>query len=163
MTHRNLLKIKDPNKSNTQKYFRHFNVKRYELALLRSGYFFYFGRLDYFTCMLADWNALLQFYQVFQSKLDKLCESSSDQMHHSDLWPPWSPTCDTPRFQGVLTGKIFRFWWFRTFKNCRSDATWSLLRWTWSLLSRLLNDLEEYLEKMEDPIYDSRQYETQNV
>ena len=37
--------IKDPNKSNTQKYFRHSNVKRYELALLRSGYFFYFGRL----------------------------------------------------------------------------------------------------------------------
>ena len=37
--------LKDPNKSNTQKYFRHSNVKRYELALLRSGYFFYFGRL----------------------------------------------------------------------------------------------------------------------
>jgi len=37
--------IKDPNKSNTQKYFRHSNVKRYELALLRSGYFIYFGRL----------------------------------------------------------------------------------------------------------------------
>ena len=43
--------IKDPNKSDTQKYFRHSNVKRYELALLRSGYFFYFGRLlvIYFT------------------------------------------------------------------------------------------------------------------
>ena len=37
--------IKDPNKSNTQKYFRHSNVKRYELALLRSGYYIYFGRL----------------------------------------------------------------------------------------------------------------------
>ena len=37
--------IKDPNKSNTQKYFRHSNVKRYELALLRSGYFFYFPLL----------------------------------------------------------------------------------------------------------------------
>ena len=37
--------IKDPNKSNTQKYFRHSNVKRYELALLRSGYFFYFSLL----------------------------------------------------------------------------------------------------------------------
>ena len=39
--------IKDPNKSNTQEYFRHSNVKRYELALLRPGYFFYFGRLFY--------------------------------------------------------------------------------------------------------------------
>ena len=39
--------IKDPNKSNTQKYFRHSNVKRYEVALLRPGYFFYFGRLVY--------------------------------------------------------------------------------------------------------------------
>ena len=38
--------IKDPNKSNTQKYFRHSNVKRNDSALLRSGYFFYFGRLD---------------------------------------------------------------------------------------------------------------------
>ena len=37
--------IKDPNKSNTHKYFRHSNVKRYELALLRSGYFFYFSLL----------------------------------------------------------------------------------------------------------------------
>ena len=37
--------IKDPNKSNTQKYFRHSNVKRYELALLRSGYFVYFSLL----------------------------------------------------------------------------------------------------------------------
>ena len=37
--------LKDPNKSNTQVYFRHSNVKRYELALLRPGYFFYFGRL----------------------------------------------------------------------------------------------------------------------
>ena len=37
--------IKDPNKSNTQKYFRHSNIKRYELALLRSGYFIYFARL----------------------------------------------------------------------------------------------------------------------
>ena len=41
----NMNDIKDPNKSNTQKYFRHSNVKRYELALLRSGYFIYFGRL----------------------------------------------------------------------------------------------------------------------
>ena len=32
--------IKDPNKSITQKYFRHSYVKGYELALLRSGYFF---------------------------------------------------------------------------------------------------------------------------
>ena len=37
--------LKDPNKSNTQKYFPHSNVKRYELALLRSGYFFYFSLL----------------------------------------------------------------------------------------------------------------------
>ena len=41
-----LISLKDPNKSNTQKYFRHSNIKRYELALLRSGYFIYFGRLD---------------------------------------------------------------------------------------------------------------------
>ena len=41
--------IKDPNKSNTQKYFRHSNVKRYELALLRSGYFIYLGRLFVYT------------------------------------------------------------------------------------------------------------------
>ena len=46
------LNIKDPNKSNTQKYFRHFNVKRYDLALLRSGYFFYFGRLLYIILWL---------------------------------------------------------------------------------------------------------------
>ena len=44
---RNNQYIKDPNKSNTQKYFRHSNVKRYELALLRSGYFFYFSLLYY--------------------------------------------------------------------------------------------------------------------
>ena len=37
--------IKDPNKSNTHEYFRHSNGKGYELALLRPGYFFYFGRL----------------------------------------------------------------------------------------------------------------------
>ena len=37
--------IKDPNKSNTQKYFRHSNVKKYELALLRSGYYKTFDRL----------------------------------------------------------------------------------------------------------------------
>ena len=43
------ISIKDPNKSNTQKNFRHSNVKRYELALLRSGYFFYFGRLHAIT------------------------------------------------------------------------------------------------------------------
>ena len=40
-------RIKDPNKSNTQKYFRHSNVKRYELALLRSGYFIYFSLLHH--------------------------------------------------------------------------------------------------------------------
>ena len=40
-----IVHIKDPNKSNNQKYFRHSNVKRYELALLRSGYFIYFCRL----------------------------------------------------------------------------------------------------------------------
>ena len=39
------INIKDPNKSNTQKYFRHSYVKRYELALLRFGYFIYFCRL----------------------------------------------------------------------------------------------------------------------
>ena len=30
--------IKNPSFSNIQNYFRHYNVKRYELALKRSGY-----------------------------------------------------------------------------------------------------------------------------
>ena len=46
------LDIKDLNKSNTQKYFRHSNIKRYELALLRSGYFIYFGRL--YLLLISD-------------------------------------------------------------------------------------------------------------
>ena len=41
-----LKNIKDPKFLNTQKYFRHSNVKRYELALLRPGA--YFGRLYIF-------------------------------------------------------------------------------------------------------------------
>ena len=32
-------------KSRALKYFRHSYIKRYELALLRSGYFIYFGSL----------------------------------------------------------------------------------------------------------------------
>ena len=61
-------KLKDPNKS---------NVKRYELALLRSGYFFYFGRLNYYIGII----------QLYFRKEKQNADSSFRKRHFVDEKP----------------------------------------------------------------------------
>ena len=46
-------RLKDPKFENIQKYIRHSNIKKYELALLRSGYLKTFGRLYLMQYMIC--------------------------------------------------------------------------------------------------------------